>query len=127
MGSIQQTLLSTIFFNSNFFFVIKKHSTIQSTMSEQWLYYDTQNACIQYNHNIINIFLKNAHFFSEENIKKFTLLMSYFLIVQDKEITPQFLQQIATQGGTNFHEQTLWKFIATVDISLKLVEKSMGI
>lgn len=115
------------FFNWNFFFVIKKHSTIQSTMSEQWLYYDTQNACIQYNHNIINIFLKNAHFFSEENIKKFTLLMSYFLIVQDKEITPQFLQQIATQGGTNFHEQTLWKFIATVDISLKLVEKSMGI
>ncbi|CAC9696219.1 thiamin-phosphate pyrophosphorylase, putative [Plasmodium sp. DRC-Itaito] len=114
------------FFNSNFFFIIKKHSSIQSTMSEQWLYYDTENACIQYNHNIINIFLKNAFFFSEENIKKFSLLMSYFLIVQDKNITPQFLQKIGTQRGTNFYEQT-WKFIATVDISLKLVERSMCI
>ncbi|SOV21647.1 thiamin-phosphate pyrophosphorylase, putative [Plasmodium sp. DRC-Itaito] len=114
-------------FNSNYFFIIKKHSSIQSRTSEQWLYYDTKNACIQYNHNIINIFLKNEHFFSEENIKKFGLLMSYFLIVQDKNITPQFLQQIETQGETNFYEQTLWKFIATVDISLKLVENSMGI
>ncbi|SOV12264.1 thiamin-phosphate pyrophosphorylase, putative [Plasmodium gaboni] len=114
-------------FNSNYFFIIKKYSSIQSRTSEQWLYYDTKNACIQYNHNIINIFLKNEHFFSEENIKKFGLLMSYFLIVQDKNITPQFLQQIETQGETNFYEQTLWKFIATVDISLKLVENSMGI
>ncbi|SOV12554.1 thiamin-phosphate pyrophosphorylase, putative [Plasmodium sp. gorilla clade G2] len=114
-------------FNSNYFFIIKKHSSIQSRTSEQWLYYDTKNACIQYNHNVINIFLKNEHFFSEENIKKFGLLMSYFLIVQDKNITPQFLQQIETQGETNFYEQTLWKFIATVDISLKLIENSMGI
>ncbi|CRH00994.1 thiamin-phosphate pyrophosphorylase, putative [Plasmodium relictum] len=105
------------FFKLNFFFLIKKNSHVGYN-SFKHFEYDMKDASIKYTDNFINIILKN-NFSNDDKVIYLALLLSYFLIIQEK-LVPQFLSKIITESN-NTDDDKLLKYIGAIDTSIKFL------
>ncbi|GAW81883.1 thiamin-phosphate pyrophosphorylase [Plasmodium gonderi] len=106
------------FFQNNKFFIITKK---EEEYNWEPLKCGIEGVSIKYKKNLTNLALKNNHL-DNEKIKHFSILLSYFLMVQEN-ITPQFLLKIVREMKVlNAEDENVMKFAASVNISFELLE-----
>ncbi|KJP86984.1 thiamine-phosphate pyrophosphorylase [Plasmodium fragile] len=114
--------LAPEFFHMNNFVLI----TNREQSGWETLRCDARGASIQFsNNNLINVALKNIHVDSEAG-NRFAILLSYFLMVQQKmkQEWPQFLTQIVGEGAASVdagEEGKLLKLAAAVNMSFEVL------